>query len=377
LLLKLFGEKGPRFGGAYPNNKEAKGIILMNELATAENAYSKRATVGECFESIVNDLIKAKDLIGDNQIPANTMEQTPGFTDNDYTKDYGWAQKPAVIALLGKVYLFMNDSEKAKAEFELVIADSRFELDKPVNFTDYIQHNDNNVESIFALQFYVDANGEKQHQVARTNTDVPGAWKNTFIDARTFTRFGSDPRIYEATLYDHTWKIWSTNSAPPVWKTIDPAAPDFRCYTRKYVNYYDVKSPRDNTKNQELIRLADVYLMYAETVLALGNTSLATEYVNKVRRRAWGEEDYNSPGTKGEDFSTVDLSIIQEERYKELFFEYNRWFDLCRWTILESELAKYPTTRAGVVTYNDHDYYLPIPESEIKSNTLLEQSEGY
>jgi hypothetical protein len=117
--------------------------------------------------------------------------------------------------------------------------------------------------------------------------------------------------------------------------------------------------------------------MYAETILNLGSTSEATEYVNKVRRRAWNESDYHAPGTKGEDLSTVNISVIQEERFKELFFENTRWFDLCRWGILETELAKYPTTKAGAVHYDPNDYYIPIPESELKSNPLLKQSRGY
>jgi hypothetical protein len=126
-----------------------------------------------------------------------------------------------------------------------------------------------------------------------------------------------------------------------------------------------------------MIRLGDVYLMYAEAALMLGDESTAKEYVNKVRRRAWGEADFNAPGTKGEDLSTVTIQILQEERYKELFYENVRWFDLCRWGILQTELAKYPTTRAGVVTYNDKDYYLPIPESELNTNPLLKQSLDY
>ena len=382
MLLQFFGEKGPRVGGVYPNNKDAQGIILMQELTTAETAYAARSTVGQCYEAIIADLEAAESVIGDDQIPANHVVRTPGSADTDYTKDYGWAQKPAVIALLGKVYLYMNDFENAKQEFEKILSDSRFALDIPVNFTDYIQHTDNNAECIFSLQYYdsdrADVYAEDPIQsVPRIMTNVPNAWKNTFIDAQTYARFGSDPRLYEATLYDVTWSEWSTNTSGPVWTTLDPTASDFRGYPRKTVDFYDYSSPRDATKNIDIIRLADVYLMYAEANLQLGNTSLATEYVNKVRRRAWDEADYNSPATKGEDFASVDLSIIQEERYKELFFENIRWFDLCRWQILESELAKYPTTNAGVVTYNDIDYYLPIPESELNSNYLLKQSSGY
>lgn len=387
-LLRLYGEKGPHFGGAYPANKDEKGIPLQLELATADNAYIARSTVGECYEAIIADLKAAYEIIGDHQIPVNTTVRTPGSMDADYTKDHGWAQKPAVTALLGKVYLYMNDYQKAKTEFEKIIADSRFALDRPVNLTDYIQHNDNNAESIFDLQYYYDTERQSRgknypvHQLALINTNVPGAWKNTFIDARTFARFGcgtpgQDPRIYEVTLYDHTWSTWATETTAPVWATVDVNAPDFRCYIRKWTDFYRWNSPSVNSKNVPLIRLADVYLMYAEVNLQLGQGSVATEYVNKVRRRAWDEADYNAPGTKGEDFATVDIAVIQEERYKELFGEFHRWFDLCRWGILEQELAKYPTTRAGVVTYNHNDYYCPIPQEQLNVNPLLEQSLGY
>lgn len=98
---------------------------------------------------------KAETCIGDNQIPVNTTIPGPGYTDTDYTKDQGWAQRPAVHALLGKVYLYMSDFTNAKIEFEKVIGDNRFKLDKPVNFTDYIQHTDNNPECIFSLQYYL------------------------------------------------------------------------------------------------------------------------------------------------------------------------------------------------------------------------------
>ena len=377
MLLNMFGEKGPKVGGVYPNNKDAKGIILVDKFAEADNVYVARSTVGECYESIVNDLTEAKDFIGDNQIPANTTVRTPGSVDNDYIEDYGWAQLPAVYALLGKVYLYMNEYESAKTEFETVINDSRFALDKPVNFTDYIQHTDNNVESIFAMQYYTGTTGDITQQIPRIHTNIPNAWDNTFIDTHTFARFGSDPRIYEATLFDYTWSEWATSSSGPVWTTVDTAASDFMCYPRKYVDFYDYESPQLTTKNIEIIRLGDVYLMYAEAVLELGDATTALKYVNKLRRRAWDEDDYDSPGTQGEDLTEIDLSVIQDERFKELFFENSRWFDICRWQILEEELALYSTSGAGVITYNDCDYYFPIPESQIESNNLLEQSVGY
>lgn len=382
-LLQLFGEKGPAVGGNYPANKDAQGIVLMLSTATAEDALSARSTVGQCYDAILADLQSSDQLIQNNQIPANTKVRKPGSLDDDYVKDIGWAQKPAVHALMGKVYLYMNDYTKAKTEFQTIISDSRFKLDRPVNFSEYIQHNDNSVESIFSLQYYyyngpADAySGAPSNQINRIHTNVPGAWVNTFVDARTFARFGNDPRIYEATLYDKGWSVWSTATTPPVWITLDTNSSLFRCYPRKYIDFFNTSSPRDATKNVEIIRLADVYLMYAEACLQSGDVSTAKEYVNKLRRRAWGEVDYNESGSKGEDLTNVTLPVLQEERYKELFFENSRWFDLCRWGILQQELAKYPSTMAGVVTYDDKDFYLPIPESELNTNVNLKQSKGY
>jgi hypothetical protein len=383
-LLSFFGEKGPHFGGDYPNNKDAQGIILAMRLTTADNAFAFRSTVDECYQSILTDLREAEKYIGDNQIPANNAIRG-GNDDMDYTSNIGWAQRPAVKALLGKVYLYMNDYANAKTEFEAVLSDSRFKLDKPVNFTDYIQHADNNAESIFALQYYYytgpadSYSGAPNHQVARIFGNVPGAWMNYFMDARNPVRFGDDPRVYEATLYDYTWSdaSWATWDKAS-FTQLDVDAPGFRSFPRKMVDFFNFSNPGTaNTKNLERIRLGDVYLMYAEVQLKLNNAASATEYVNKMRRRAWGEADYNAPGTKGEDFATVTLATIQEERFKELFFENQRWFDLCRWGIVAEELAKYPRTLAGDVHYDDNDYYLPIPELELRSNPNLTQSWGY
>jgi hypothetical protein len=383
-LLCLFAEKGPHFGGDYPNNRDAQGIILATKLTTAETAYATRSTVGECYRAILDDLQEAEKHIGNNQIPANNIIRG-GNDDTDYTGNTGWAQLPAVRALRGKVYLFMSEWEKAKTEFDAILSDSRFGLDKPVNFTDYIQHADNNAESIFALQYYYytgpadSYSGAPTHQVARIFGNVPGAWMNFFIDARNPARFGDDPRLYEATLYDYTWAdanwaTWDKSS----WTQLDVNDPGFRCFPRKIIDFYNSSNPgTGNTKNIERIRLTDVCLMYAEAQLKLGNTAAATEYVNRIRRRAWGEADYSAPGTKGEDFATVTMEILQEERFRELFFENHRWFDLCRWGIVKQELAKYPRTMAGDVHYDDNDYYLPIPAQELRTNPNLTQSWGY
>lgn len=77
---------------------------------------------------------------------------------------------------------------------------------------------------------------------------------------------------------------------------MDTSDPAYRYYQRKYIDFYNVSSPVFSTKNVDIIRLADIYLMYAEVMLKLNSADVATEYVNKVRRRAWGESNYDVPG---------------------------------------------------------------------------------
>src|SRR5690606_29289865 len=76
------------------------------------------------------------------------------------------------------------------------------------------------------------------------------------------------------------------------------------------------------------LRLATIYLNYAEAQYELGNEEEARLYVNKVRNRV-GLPDITS---SGEDL----FKDIQHERRVELCFESYRFFDVRRWMIAES-----------------------------------------
>lgn len=68
-----------------------------------------------------------------------------------------------------------------------------------------------------------------------------------------------------------------------------------------------------------ILRLSDVYLVYAEASLLTGNTSAALEYVNKVRTRAGADE-----------LDSVTWNDIWKERRLELAGEGDRWYDFVR-----------------------------------------------
>lgn len=89
-----------------------------------------------------------------------------------------------------------------------------------------------------------------------------------------------------------------------------------------------------------ILRLADIYLMYAEAVLqgygspdssAPGSNLTAVQAVNIVRNRS------NVPAVDAKYTADVDrfMQEIMRERAVELAYEGHRWFDLRRWNLLQ------------------------------------------
>lgn len=75
------------------------------------------------------------------------------------------------------------------------------------------------------------------------------------------------------------------------------------------------------------LRLAEIYLSYAEILNELGEESAAYPYINSVRHRV-EMPDINKDGNLGQ----ADLrKEILLERARELMYEDVRWYDLIRW----------------------------------------------
>lgn len=96
-----------------------------------------------------------------------------------------------------------------------------------------------------------------------------------------------------------------------------------------------------------MFRLADVYLMYAEAVLRGGqggSVTQATDYINILRSRAYGNSNGN--------ISTAQLTLdfILDERARELYWEGHRRTDLIllwkiHWRSLFMALERWYSTR--------------------------------
>ncbi len=127
-------------------------------------------------------------------------------------------------------------------------------------------------------------------------------------------------------------------------------------------------SKKNSPLNEIVIRLADVYLMYAEAAYHLGDEATAKMYVNKVRARARGGNNAILPDVtvSGEAL----LKAIYHERRVELALEHHRYWDVIR-TGRGAELL-HPNFTPG------KNELFPIPQSEIDaSKGMLEQNPGY
>ncbi|MDT0649916.1 RagB/SusD family nutrient uptake outer membrane protein [Autumnicola edwardsiae] len=125
-----------------------------------------------------------------------------------------------------------------------------------------------------------------------------------------------------------------------------------------------------------LIRLAEIYLTYAEAVLrggSGGDVSTAVTYINELRERAFGDNSRNISA------SDLDLQFIIDERARELYWEGQRRTDLIRFTDFVSADYLWPF-KGGSQTGTAVDPYrrlFPLPANILTINPNLTQNPGY
>lgn len=155
------------------------------------------------------------------------------------------------------------------------------------------------------------------------------------------------------------------------------------------------KDPNNTDVNFCFLRYADVVLMAAEAFNELGQTSLAWDLLNRVRRRAGATEItagnysslmkspkvYDLPYISDADEAGKFRTALYWERGFELAFEGQRKYDLIRWGFLKEALTlfnnntdsnvkdKYP---AGINFIKGKHELFPIPLDEMQINSKLE-----
>jgi hypothetical protein len=159
---------------------------------------------------------------------------------------------------------------------------------------------------------------------------------------------------------------------------------------RKFVRNYAGQGRSDGDYAWPVMRLADVYLMYAEaTDFAYGPQGPAIELVNKVRHTG------NLPPLAADKTGSRDafFQAIEQERIVELLGEGQRAFDIRRWRQLAAIWGppggdgkwRIDTHGAKQQRYfqntpqreYEQDYIFKIPQSEIDRNPKLTQNKPW
>jgi len=231
-------------------------------------------------------------------------------------------------------------------------------------------------------------------QTARSITNLPYIidpdYFNQSIDLRVNKK--ADPRLYLSagqpyvdTYYDALGRVTFYDKSPGM-----NNQPDIMAWNpKKFTNRLGTEQQLNfsSPANYPVIRLADIYLLYAE-VLKDSLPAKALEYVNKVHRRAYNYPvnsaspvDYTSftNKTMAQDGDPLANDVLKYERWAELFAEGQWWFDVRRWEIGEQEMNYFKYTRNGTLTWRGEDCYVqPIPKTEVERyNGKILQSGNY
>jgi len=365
------------FGGTALNG-ELLGTIKVDREISQSDAYDMlRAPLQEMYDLIIEDLKFAE---------ANLPE-------SHASTSVGRVTKGGATAMLGKVYMTMagyplNKGQeyytKAIEQFRLIINNSRYSL-VPTYSALFDVSNKNTSESLFEVQY------KKGTQGGATGSP----WNNNFAP-----RF-SDKEV--VLVGNKGGENSPTQNMSDVYELGDPRkyvsmrdgwinAKTQAWESDKYVcKYYDVStSGSDNDNNWIELRLADIYLLYAEALVRTGGSKQeAIDYVNRIRERARntpGDPDVEAPADLLKDLQLSDFSsdetlllAIEKERRIELAFENHRWFDLVRTgrakdvMTAEQKYDGYPD-----FVWSDDALAYPIPMTVMQSNTgKIIQNKGY
>jgi len=255
------------------------------------------------------------------------------------------------------------------------------------------------------------------------NEDKTWDYKNRF-DLRTATaedsalqdgyqtvglHFNREPRFYADLAFDgakwfmqnNTWDIKS-KSGQPTGKKQSVLYSITGYYAKKLVNWNLVFSAggRVNVESYPwpIMRLADLYLLYAEALNETGNQPTSLTYLNRVRDRAGlesVESSWSNYSINPSKYNNKEglREIIHQERLIELALEGNRFWDLRRWKEagpkLNSPIFGWNIIGETFETYNQkvllfdqkfnapRDYFWPISDNSLIVNPNLLQSPGW
>lgn len=362
--------------------------IIENNLDFAENPGVNTNRIEDIYTLIEKDYLAAIERLYDKT-------RTSNYTEN------ARVSKGSAKAMLAKVYLYQQRYAEAKQMAEEVINSNEFKLLGGAGvpgktFGDLFTYpNNNNEESIFAIQWITDGNygsanncntqfGISTAAVTTSNASYGGVFGpsqdaiyNIYTEAGDVRR--KETIMLPGDVYPNIKVRINSGTAEQTGFEV-PGADEIggqnagaaiKKYCIGIVNG-DATGPIDAwnmmENNTYIMRYAELLLIHAEATLGgSGSTSDsgALSSFNAVRNRA-GLPSVSS-------FNFDDLFL---ERRRELCFEGDYWFDLGRIPRAQA-IAIITAQNRGNKDFEEHftpdesDFYLDYPDNDVAKNPLL------
>ncbi|HEU0227783.1 MAG TPA: RagB/SusD family nutrient uptake outer membrane protein [Arachidicoccus soli] len=342
--------------------------LRTTEIKSASEVNIPRSSVADVYALIEKDLIEAA-----AKLPSSYNNGANGNEKGRVTK---WA----ALAMLADVYLTQKKLNDAKTTALQVINNgSGFGLNTNYkdNFYPLNGGQENTKESLFEIQFSADG--------VAANRTAPQGNNFSYVMGPVDDLGGGSPPL--------------SNYRPTDNNSLVPNEPGF---TGGLIQEYEAGDVRltDNfslglggqgsnvylTKkfrepgrgsagsgNYPVYRMAEVYLIYAEATNELGAPdALAIEYVNQLRRRAFGLP-LTTPSALRDIPATVNQTdfrnIVRSESRKELAMENKRWFNLLRYGF--DYMQDVLVNKQKRTKFTRNKMLFPIAKVELVNNPLL------
>jgi len=336
-------------------------LFVDKRLTVTESATLARSPKADVYAQIEKDLTDAIAVL-----PITNPQK-------------GRITKYAAQALLGKVLLYQEKFDAAAVMLDNVVA-GPFSL--VADFGDiFLQEGENGPESVFEIQYsnlspYYDwtnpgrGQGNLAVQVSGIrnltgNSPYGQGWSTNLPTQNLANAFEAGDTRKEVTVLD----IEAYKNANPSLNITYLTAPykNTGLYNQKYLPRKGETSGQvelNYLNNFRTIRFADVLLMAAEAYNrgTAANDTKAQEYLNRVRRRAFGNNSHDITAT-----GSALKQAIWDERRLELAMEGDRFFDLVRTGQAATKIAGFTAGKNEL---------FPLPQQEVDISGIP-QNPGY
>ena len=345
-------------------------VPIVDYVITTADPYPPVNTVEEVYSFIEQDLLDAIDVL-----PAKSQQNFA---------DYHRASKGAAQAFLAKVFMFQEKYTEASSLFNDLITSNEYRLD-----TDYAHifsvAGEFGPESIFEISYSRNFGSDWEANRSRAfegnvNSQLMGVralssnpyyhagWGFNKTELSLIAAFDAENdsiRKYNSAYGDELFSSIGASYSDPFKNTgwwCKKMAPDAESYSDGIG-----AAELDYDHNEIVMRLADMYLLYAEAQYRLGNESITRQYIDSIRLRV--DLPPINPSLSGQSL----FDALVKERRLELANEGHRYFDLIRWGLAEQVLQN---QWGG--SYNPDKRYFPYPQQEIdRSGGVLKQNPSY